>query len=452
MIGWFVMITQRHLKMTLAALVLALAIAPLSTAQLVAADEVYVEGAASIIDYAPDKCAGTYYAPHYMLDGATEKMYIMGGSLSLPMLYPLTSEHRFADEIYMTSRSVGNPYWGDVVQVLDKTNFHWYADGPWLEAHPEDYIGAVASPSVIYRDGRYHMAFTATINDPNICAGEHPERATYGPCRTPWSYFVMMWATSPDGVHWTVEDNPFNRSGVASHALRASALWYTPSPEEERLDNGAGGFKGVTGVSMEQHGDYWYFLFSFWSSYGPKNGVARIQYSKSAPGLTGTPEIFNSWTREWVAMPDGKIPTWFNEDQFYGSPFAWYASRVTKARDASGVFFVATITEGFGHLVTYRITRDFETWTPARDVLARNTVHLSPSSYMLSVIDPGLWLTPQGWQIFYASTQTNAGTHRCGNQDTTTIIGAFRGMGIYQASPSIQFRSRPVRPDRLQTD
>jgi hypothetical protein len=129
MIKWFVMTTQRYLKMTLAALVLALAIAPLTTAQLVAAEEVYVEGAASVIDYAPDKCSGTYYAPHYLLDGPTEKMYVMGGSLALTELWPLTSKNRFADKIHMTSRTVGNPYWGEVTQILDKTNFYWYSDG-----------------------------------------------------------------------------------------------------------------------------------------------------------------------------------------------------------------------------------------------------------------------------------------------------------------------------------
>ena len=123
----------------------------------------------------------------------------MGGHVDAPQTDGLSSPGRFADKIYC-SASLPDESWTSPQLVIAKSFFPWMGSDAFLAAHPETFIGSVAGPNVFKRDGVYHMLFSATVSDPNICTGEHPPAGNiHGSCVTPWSYFAMFAATSNDG-------------------------------------------------------------------------------------------------------------------------------------------------------------------------------------------------------------------------------------------------------------
>lgn len=116
---------------------------------------------------APTQCGGAFYGANYVVVNGQEKLYTHGGIwsfLGLPWGHP----DRLADRIWVSDMGSGGR-WLPPRMIVNNSIFPWM--GP--DTPPEAYIGAIGTQSVVAYAGRYYMVFTATISDPNICAGEH---------------------------------------------------------------------------------------------------------------------------------------------------------------------------------------------------------------------------------------------------------------------------------------
>ncbi|HEV8658658.1 MAG TPA: hypothetical protein VGS96_08510, partial [Thermoanaerobaculia bacterium] len=164
-------------------------------------------GGRRIIDRDPtsaaSNCYGWSYGPSPLIDdgGDLVEMYTVSDAATNHCKVGIESEQRFGDSIQL-HRLTEDGTWAVGVNVVDRSNLSWMKDPTFLAQHPEAFVGHFSSPSVVRLDGRYYMAFVGSIDDRNLCAGEHPMSGNIcGSCRDPWSYFVAMWAVSDDGVH-----------------------------------------------------------------------------------------------------------------------------------------------------------------------------------------------------------------------------------------------------------
>ncbi|HEY2324254.1 MAG TPA: hypothetical protein VGJ82_15450, partial [Thermoanaerobaculia bacterium] len=89
----------------------------------------------------------------------------------------------FGDQIWSGRRGSNGVF--TVQPAITRTTFRWmFGD---LPIDPLTYIGRVASPSVIKTfDGRYFMAFVASVSDPSLCNGAHTGQVC-GLCLDPFS-------------------------------------------------------------------------------------------------------------------------------------------------------------------------------------------------------------------------------------------------------------------------
>jgi len=236
-------------------------------------------GGARVVDADPtsatDNCSGVTYSPSL----AGDAMYVVHDRLVNHCKFDLMSPDRFGDRIARSTR-LGSAWTAPEV-VLDRSALPWMNDEAYLRAHPDAAVGHLASPSVLKIGNRWVMAFTASINDPNLCAGEHPPSGTpCGSCRDPWSYFVAMWAISDDGIHWRVR---VPDAGRANRALDAALLWRTPSAAEASPPSQ---FKGLTRVSIvdqEEGSRKWiYFLSQFWNRQFIKTAAFRMAWDEAS--------------------------------------------------------------------------------------------------------------------------------------------------------------------------
>src|SRR5262249_42204178 len=149
----------------------------------------------------------------------------------------IDSATRFGDAIRFHALQRGRE-WSEGVDVVGRDTLPWMNDVAFLNANLQTYAGHVTSPSVVQRDGRWFMAFTVSRDDRNLCAGEHYAGNVCGSCLDPWSYFVVVWAVSDDGVHWRVRE----------HAEGDPTLLGRPPTDAERA--ATSNFKGLTRVSL----------------------------------------------------------------------------------------------------------------------------------------------------------------------------------------------------------
>src|SRR6266536_1676944 len=172
-------------------------------------------GGKRIIDRDPasaaDNCSGWVYGASPLLDetGQVGAMYVATDRITNHCTNPIGSEGRFGDVIALHTRNADDT-WSRGTTVINQSNFPWMTDANFLAQHPESFVGHLASPSVIRVDGRYYMAFAGSLDDKNLCAGEHAATNGCGSCVDPWSYFVAMWAVSDDGLHWRVRQRAAN--------------------------------------------------------------------------------------------------------------------------------------------------------------------------------------------------------------------------------------------------
>jgi hypothetical protein len=157
----------------------------------------------------------------------------------------------------------------------------------------------------------------------------------------------------------------------------ARFLGLTPAPSDYNLPpDGPTGFKGLDKCSIGAlHDDgRWYGTSDFWSSFGPKTLVWRIEQRAFVAALDGDPirergfpEIWNG--AEWVAARNGIIPAEFNTDLWHGNAFDAPAGTPTVAPPGSpGRYMLALLMsptpETTHRVVGVTFTDDFIRWTP----------------------------------------------------------------------------------------
>jgi hypothetical protein len=290
-----------------------------------------------VCDFAPSRpCADTIYGPALFLDPSPadparrELLLTQGGHLDFPQDFALSSPGRFADKLYESVR-VGDG-WSSPREIVGKSLFPWMADDILLGVFSGWCVGGCASPNIIPKIGStYHLIFTASVNDPNCCVGEHqPEPNPYGSCRQPWSYFAVFWATSPDGIAWTLRDMGRPHSNTA---LRHAALYCEPSP----ADVAAGLFKGIAAVHAIEHEGYIYLFLEFWNAVGERNVLVRTAVVDDLSNF----EIWHGGLA-WEPLIDGRLPKWANASIYEGNPYAHIINQVSPASLVPGYRFILT--------------------------------------------------------------------------------------------------------------
>ena len=449
----------------LAAAALVSAIVPSLVAQTGTGPQLaIVSGGARIVDRDPSSaasnCSGWSYGPSPVLDdqGHLAEIYTVEDQITNHCDPDLLSPKRFGDTIWHHVRNPDGTWTAsDGKAALSRDDLAWMQDRDYLPAHPEAYVGHLGSPAVVKRDGRYFMAFTASISDPNLCAAEHDDTTACGSCTDPWSYFVVMWATSEDGVHWSVVTRDVT---APNRALGAAILWRQPPDPSTR-----GAFKGIARVSMfpvEDDGQSWFYIAAqYWrpdSAQPP--ALFRIAYDPASPsGTRGNPQMqlvttalvngSPSSTATWVDCPSGEIPAALN-DHLQVSLILDFnqLSTIAPIRSLPPYRYIATLLNGpFGfpgdrpaaHVV-YELSTDFVNWTRAQPLFSTITHFADNLSYPSSVIDPTLFEDGSGvlhLLVDSADGDPANGVPRGGTDPCDTSgfgpTAPFVGTGVYEA-------------------
>jgi len=443
--------------MKLPTLALLSAIAPSLFAQAGTGPQLaIVSGGARIVDRDPSSaasnCGGWSYGPSVVLDGQGNlgEIYTVEDQITNHCVTDLLSPIRFGDTIWRHVRKPDGTWTAsDGKAVISRDDLAWMQDRDYLPAHPEAYVGHLGSPAVVKRDGRYFMAFTASISDPNLCAGEHDDTSACGSCTDPWSYFVVMWATSDDGVHWSVA----TRDATATNrALGAAILWRQPPDPSAR-----GAFKGIARISMfplDADGQSWFYIAAqYWrpdSAQPP--ALFRIAYDPTSPsGTRGDPQmqlVMNGNTASWIDCPSGEIPPALNDPLQHSLILDFnQLSTIAPIRSLPPYHYIATLLNGpFGfpgdkpaaHIV-YELSTDFVHWTAAQPLFSSITHFADNLSYPSSVIDPFLFEDGSGvLHLLVGSADGDSlnGVPRTGTDPCNTVsfgpTAPFVGTGVYE--------------------
>jgi len=382
--------------MTGATLLLLLAVA--APAQLV-----ITSGGRRVFDREPDtadtNCLGWTYGPSPALGdhGELVGMYVASDALAQHCKVGIESAVRFGDAIrFHALRTDGS--WTPGVNVVDRASLEWMTDTAFLEQNLQTYAGHVASPSVVHRDGRWFMAFAVSRDDRNLCAGEHYSGNACGSCLDPWSYFVIAWAVSDDGVNWRVRERA---PGDPTFLGRA------PAPGERAPSSS---YKGLTRVSLLSFGDFFYLAAQYWAADGLHVVMVRAPYDRADQwGLGGAPEA---------------VPT----------SLAGTLGSITRTRNG----FLAL--SSASNRIYYQTSTNLTNWSPP--VLLRSSIPFFADGfgYETSVIDPVAVEDADGkLHLFFASADGDPdhgvgrdGHHDCGLYSGFGPTAAYLGTGIYE--------------------
>lgn len=327
----------------------------------------------------------------------------------------IESAIRFGDAIqFHAVRDDGT--WSEGFNVVDRTRLAWMSDVAFLNANLQSFTGHVASPSVVRRDGRWFMAFAASLDDRNLCAGEHYAGNSCGSCFDPWSYFVIVWAVSNDGVNWRIRER----------APGDPTFLGRPPTAGERLPGS--NFKGLTRVSLLAHGDDFYLATQYWAVHSIQIAMFRVPYDAADEwGLGGAAEM---------------VPT--SLTGFLGS--------ISRTRAFGAERFIALSPYDAGRRISYRTSENLVDWTPPEVMRSSIPFFADGLGYAVSVIDPVAVDGPDGkLRVYFASADGDAdhgiprdGRHDCGLYDEFGPTAAYLGTGIYEATVEL----RPVTPRR----
>ena len=419
-----------------------------------AKDITIVEGGRRIVDLDPasmaSNCSGWSYdaMPLRGDDGTISIIYSAGDALTDHCKSGLGSAARFGDRIWRHERQ-GDGTWSGSV-VLSRDGLDWMNDDTYLAAHPEAFVGHLASPAVVRSDGRYVMAFAASVNDPNLCAGEHDAQNACGSCTDPWSYFTILWAASDDGVHWTLRKRD---PSATNRALGASLLWRSPT-SSDRVTGSL--YKGITHVSMVRDRKYFYLMTQMWVFFTVKSVLFRVAADPSSPFGIGDadPEIWNGTFgadgQRWEVCPHGELPNWIAQastlsinvflrpltsiattSSFPGTPYIALAI-------GSGVSWSSSSPRN--NRIEYQLSSDLIHWGPATILRSRLPFFADGRAYDNSVLAPAAAEDGDGHlHVFFASGDgdDDHGLARDGLRDCTSGAGPttiFIGSGIYEAT------------------
>jgi hypothetical protein len=405
-------------------------------------------GGKRIIDRDPsnaaDNCSGWVYGASPLLDatGRVGAMYVATDQITNHCSNPIGSEGRFGDVIALHTRN-SDDTWSRGTTVVNQSNFPWMSDANFLAQHPESFVGHLASPSVVKVDGRYYMAFVGSLDDRNLCAGEHGATNGCGSCVDPWSYFVAMWAISDDGLHWRVRQRS------------ADPLFIGRPPDA--ADRAAGSlYKGITRVSLlaadEGFQKYFYIATQFWSMKVLKMAMFRVLYDPNSEwGIGGDPQLW-SWNRStWVLCENGRIPDFYEAlSEISLLRFSAPLSSILRTRVLGPQQFMALSSAdysgGFSWLrrsaviryATAMVLSDF-----GGESLVRSGIHTFADGfgYDGSVIDPVAIEESDGkLRLFFSSTDGDSlnrvsrdGQPDCARDPIFGALAPYVGTGIYEA-------------------
>jgi len=418
---------------------LAVAIAMAASAQV---DLAIVSGGKRIIDRDPSNaatnCSGWVYDAAPLVDdnGNVVAMYSVSDAIANHCKAALDSPARFGDVIRRHELN-SDGTWTGGSDVIGRANLTWMNDPSFLTAHPETFVGHLASPSVARVGGRYFMAFVGSVDDPNLCAGEHPASGDIcGSCVMPWSYFVAMWAVSDDGSNWRV----YQRS--PGNPMLFGALPVSSSP-----------FKGITHVTVVPFDDagrkYFYVGAQLWGALATKMLMVRVPYDATADaGIGGDPEMWDGILHAWVSCPGGVVPGYIDRpDQFSLVAFDALSSiapttirgihEYISLNVSDGVRYTAG--RGRANRITYAFSSNLVNWTFADPLRSTIPWLADGTSYDSSVIDPVVVDEHGALRLFLASADGDdaGGIARDGVQDCAASgFGAtapYVGTGIYEA-------------------
>jgi hypothetical protein len=404
-----------------AAFVLTLLFTASASAQLV-----ITTGGRRALDRDPDSAEGnclgwTYGASPAVGDrGELVGMYVASDALTqhCPSGTGIDDAIRFGDAIrFHALREDGS--WSAGENVIDRASFDWMNNPAFLENNPQTFAGHVASPSVVRRDGRWFMAFAMSRDDRNLCAGEHYAGNVCGSCLDPWSYFVVAWAVSDDGLHWRIRQ---------SAPGDATFIGRPPTAVEKTA---ASNYKGLTRVSLIADGDGFYIAAQYWGRSSLRVAMFRVPYDASSEwGISGEPEAWSPRHRAW-----GRVADYLDDQLDYGV-FNYPASLGSIVR--SGDHFIAFNADS--NRVLYQTSTNLLDWTPAL-VLRSSIPFLADGfGYTTSVIDPVAVNGSDGkLHLFFASADGDPehgigrdGRHDCGMYAGFGPTAVYLGTGIYE--------------------
>jgi hypothetical protein len=389
------------------AVVIALLIASAAHAQVLT----ITAGGRRVIDRDPysatGNCVGWTYGPTPALGARGELvgMYTASDALTnhCPTGIGIDSNLRFGDSIRFHPFEDGA--WSEGFNVVDRTRLPWMNDVTFLNANLHTFAGHVASPSVVFREGRWYMAFAASLDDRNLCAGEHYAGNPCGSCWDPWSYFVIVWAVSDDGVNWRVRER----------APGDPTFLGRPPTTFERIPGS--NFKGLTRVSLLSHGDHFYLAAQEWAVDAIRIVMFRVRFHpESEWGFAGAPE---------------RVPTSLHG--FLGS--------ISRTRVFGDERFIALSPDARGSRITYQTSANLIDWTPPATMRSAIPFLADGIGYDVSVIDPVAVDGADGkLHVYFASADGDAdhgiprdGRHDCGIYAEFGPTAVYLGTGIYEA-------------------
>ena len=374
-------------------------------------------------DTAETNCLGwTYGASPAVGDhGELVGMYVASDALTQHCRtgIGIDSALRFGDAIrFHAQRADGS--WTPGVNVIDRAALDWMIDTTFLQQNLQTYAGHVASPSVVRRDGRWYMAFAMSRDDHNLCAGEHYASNPCGSCTDPWSYFVLVWAVSDDGINWRLRERV---PGDPTFLGR-------PPTAAERTTTSS--FKGLTRVSLVPQGGYFYIAAQYWARSAFKVAMFRVAYDPLGEwGTAGDPEAWSVRRRAWIGMAD------YLDDPLEPSLFVFPNTLGSIVRTGSGF----TVFNAASNRIYYQTSQNLVEWTPA--ILLRSSIPFFADGfgYETSVIDPVAEQGADGkLHLFFASADGDPehgiardGRHDCGLYSGFGPTAVYLGTGIYEA-------------------
>jgi hypothetical protein len=381
-------------------------------------------GGRRVIDRDPDdaatNCLGWTYGPAPAIDdrGELVGMYTASDVLTQHCRpgTGIESAIRFGDAIQFHPLRDGGA-WSEGVNVVDRMRLPWMNDVTFLSVHPQTFTGHVASPSVVRRDGRWFMAFAASLDDRNLCAGEHYAGNSCGSCFDPWSYFVIVWAVSDDGVNWRIRQN---RAGDPTFLGR-------PPTAAERFPGS--NYKGLTRVSLLAHGDDFYLATQYWAVNSIQIAMFRVPYDAADEwGLGGEAE---------------RVPT----------SLAGFLGSVSRTRVFGAERFIALNPYDSGRRISYQTSENLINWTPPVVMRSAIPFFADGAGYAVSVIDPIAADGADGTlRVYFASADGDSdhgigrdGRHDCGLYDEFGPTAAYLGTGIYEATVELLSVNSPRR-------
>ena len=426
----------------------------LAVALTAGADELVItRGGRRVIDPDPTtattNCNGWSYDPAPVaFENGISNVYSTTGILR----NACTDKFPFGDEIWHAQRGSNGVF--TMQPAITRTSFRWmFGDQP---IDPPTYVGRVASPSVIRSaDGRYFMAFVASVADPAVCGGAHTGQVC-GLCVDSFSYYVMYWAMSFDGVTWHVYNavNP-----VSNVALESALLYRQPNSDDKQPGSVYAGVKRVRILFVD---GYVWFLTQF-ASRGPvRTLMLRAPFDAATQwGITGQLQAWRGDKTQWQTVTDSVLPDEFDDPDIASDIYPPIVSMAETTLITSQRFIGLIPSDSH---ISYVTSNDLLSWTVPKPLRSAIPYFADDRGYPGSVVDPTLVEDPSNTiHLFMASDDGDSdhgvihdGIPDCAVSRTPNGLGIYEGIvelvPIVNTAVTITPRANPAATGVAQFD